>query len=150
MSPAPAPTLVVHAAATWFMAGVSWMVQLVHYPLFAFADRTRYSAMAAAHSERITWVVGPAMLVELGTALWLLARPPAGASRALLITGLALLAVIWLSTALLQGPDNGRLAAGFDATIHRRLVTTNWLRTIAWSARALLVGILLLQAIRPR
>ncbi len=138
--------LLLHAAATWFMTGVIWLVQVVHYPLFAFADRARYGAMAAAHSERITWIVGPAMLVELGTALWLLARPPAGAPRALLVAGLALLAVIWLSTALLQGPDNGRLVAGFDAEVHRRLVATNWLRTIAWSARAILVSLLLLRA----
>ena len=146
MSPALSSVLILHAAATWFMTGVIWLVQVVHYPLFTFADRARYGAMAAAHSERITWIVGPAMLVELGTALWLLARPPAGAPRALLVAGLALLAVIWLSTALLQGPDNGRLVAGFDAEVHRRLVATNWLRTIAWSARAILVAVLLLRA----
>ena len=142
--------LLLHAAATWFMAGVIWMVQLVHYPLFAFTDRARFGAMATAHSERIRWIVGPAMLIELGTALWLLARPPAGAPRALLVAGLALLAVIWISTALLQGPDNGRLVAGFDADVHRRLVTTNWLRTIAWSTRGILVSLLLLQVFRSR
>ncbi len=132
------------------MTGVIWMVQLVHYPLFAFADRARFGAMAAAHADRITWIVGPAMLVELATALWLVARPPLGVSRPLLAGGLALLVVIWLSTALLQGPDNGRLAAGFDPAIHTRLVTTNWLRTIAWSLRAFLVAALLLQATRIR
>ncbi len=142
--------LIVHLAATWFMTGVIWAVQLVHYPLFAFADRARFGVMAAAHGERITWIVGPAMLVELATALWLLARPPGGVSRPLLVAGLALLAVIWASTALLQGPDNGRLAAGFDPAIHARLVTTNWIRTVAWTLRALLVSTLLAQAIRPR
>jgi hypothetical protein len=29
------PLLLAHAAATLFMVGVIWFVQLVHYPLFA-------------------------------------------------------------------------------------------------------------------
>jgi len=87
------------------------------------------------------------MLVELGTALWLPGAPPAGAPRALLVAGLALLAVIWISTALLQGPDTPPRRR-FAAEVHRRLVTTNWLRTIAWSA-AILVSLLLLQVFRP-
>jgi len=140
--------LVVHAALTWFLAGVIWIVQLVHYPLFAFVDPARTGAMAAAHSGRIGLVVGPAMLLEAATAVWLVAHPPAGVSRSFLVAGLVLLAVVWLSTALLQGPDNARLAAGFDAAVHRRLVDTNWIRTVAWSVRAGLVGALVLAAAR--
>ena len=52
--------------------------------------------------------------------------------------GLALLAVIWLSTALVQVPLHRRLQGGFDAAAHRRLVRTNWLRTAAWTLRAAL------------
>ena len=27
--------LIVHAVSTWFMVGLIWMIQTVHYPLFA-------------------------------------------------------------------------------------------------------------------
>ena len=37
------------------------------------------------------------------------------------------------------------LAQGFDARAHRRLVNTNWIRTVAWSLRALLASWMLLR-----
>ena len=52
--------------------------------------------------------------------------------------GLFLLLVIWLSTALLQVPCHNRLVNGFDPKIHHRLVKTNWIRTVAWSLRAII------------
>ena len=50
-----------------------------------------------------------------------------------------LLAVIGLSTALLQVPCHETLSCGLNAEVHRRLVSANWIRTIAWSRRGLLV-----------
>jgi hypothetical protein len=47
-----------------------------------------------------------------------------------------LVVVIWFSTFLLQVPCHTRLSQGFDAQIHAQLVSTNWIRTLAWSARA--------------
>ena len=51
---------------------------------------------------------------------------------------MGLLAVIWLSTALIQVPLHQRLGGGFDAEVHSRLVTSNWIRTVAWTLRGLL------------
>jgi hypothetical protein len=42
-----------------------------------------------------------------------------------------LLAVIWISTILIQGPYPQRLGKGFDPRVHRRLVRTNWIHTLA-------------------
>jgi hypothetical protein len=78
----------------------------------------------------------------------LVAWPPAGIPAWLLLTGLALLAVVWASTWLVQVPCHTRLAGGFDAAAHGRLVATNWIRTVGWSARtALLVGAAILAAL---
>jgi hypothetical protein len=41
---------------------------------------------------------------------------------------------------LLDVVDGRALARGFDADVHARLVGTNWIRTAAWSARALLLA----------
>ena len=88
------------------------------------------------------------MLIELGSAVALVAVAVTARDRWLAWAGLLLLAAIWLSTALLQVPAHRGLSAGFDARTARHLVATNWLRTLAWSARcALLLWILL--ASRP-
>ena len=137
------------------MAGVIWVIQVVHYPLFGGVGEAGYGAYQAAHMSRITWVVLPAMLVELATGLWLWGRAngyvgaapfgqtgamdlaagvPGSATAWWWLTGA--LGAIWLSTALLQVPAHAQLARAFDGEAHRRLVDTNWIRTILWSARA--------------
>ena len=51
-----------------------------------------------------------------------------------------LVGVIWASTAFIQVPMHNVLGRGFDADAHAHLVSTNWIRTIAWSARAALLA----------
>lgn len=124
--------LAAHTAATLAMTGLIWFVQLVHYPLFRLAARPSFAEFARQHQRRTTWVVLPLMSAEAFSAALLLLRQP-GLWTA---TGAALLLIIWLSTALLQVPQHRRLSRGFDAAAARRLVMTNWLRTLAWTARA--------------
>ncbi len=131
--------LAAHAAATLTMVGLIWFVQVVHYPLFALATERRFTVFAEAHQRRTGWVVMPLMLVEAGTALVLALAPPPGISRGLAVVGVALLAVIWLSTAFLQVPCHRLLSAGRDEAVIRRLVRSNWIRTVAWTARGGLV-----------
>jgi len=135
----PGLLLLSHLAATLFMLGVIWFVQVVHYPLFAKAGSADFRAYEERHTSLTTWVVAPPMLVEGITALLLFWFRPTGVSTWQLSIGLALLAVIWLSTALLQVPCHNVLSQGFDPVVHQRLVTTNWMRTGAWSTRGLLV-----------
>lgn len=132
--------LILHAAATWYMVGLIWMVQVVHYPLFAWVGEDRFERYESEHQARTTWVVLPPMLVELATAAWLSWRPPLGISVAETGVGAALVALIWASTFFLQVPEHARLERAWNDRAHRRLVVTNWLRTIAWSARGLLVA----------
>lgn len=127
-----------HAAATLFMVGLIWFVQIVHYPLFAHVGRDGFAHYESVHSAWTTLVVGPPMLVELATAMALLFVVPARVPEPVLWLGVGLLGVIWLSTALLQVPMHGVLAQGFDADAHRRLVSTNWIRTVGWSLRGVL------------
>jgi hypothetical protein len=121
------------------MTGIIWFVQIVHYPLMERAGREGFARLAAEHQRRTGWVVGAPMAVEGATALWLLADPPAGVGRAAAAAGVALVAAIWASTALLQVPRHRELLRGFDPVSHRRLVAGNRVRTAAWTARAALV-----------
>jgi hypothetical protein len=79
------------------------------------------------------------MLVELIAALgclhWPSTRTPAYFGTVMA----GLVGVVWLTTALFSVPAHGVLAHGFDAVAHARLVHTNWIRTAAWTTRAVLL-----------
>ena len=126
----------IHLAATLFLTGLIWVIQVVHYPLLDRGGGDGFVELHRRHSRRISLVVIPPMLVELATASWLVARPPTGTPAELPWIGLVLLGVVWLSTFALQVPEHSRLSGGFDRAAHRRLVRGNWIRTIAWSLRA--------------
>ncbi len=141
--------LLAHALATAVMMGVIWTMQLVHYPLFARVPAGAFTAYEREHMRRISLIVGPAMLVELATATVIALSPPAGVPAVLAWAGLALLLAIWVSTAVAQGPIHRRLAArGWDQRLIDRLVASNWLRTVLWTARTIL-ALVFLGADRP-
>ena len=130
--------LAAQAAATLVMVGVIWMCQVAHYPLFADIG----SALPQYQERNVrltTRVVGLPMLVEAATVIALLIWRPAEIPLWTALLGAALLIVIWAATVLFSVPMHGRLGQGYDVAAHRRLVTTNWIRTLAWSARGVLV-----------
>ncbi len=128
----------LHVFATLTMFGAIWIVQLVTYPGFALVGRETWSAFEAAHQQRITFVVGPAMVLELATAVWLIVDRPAVFPLWAVVAGAVLIGVVWASTAFIQVPLHTALAV-FDADAQARLVSTNWIRTVAWTLRAGLV-----------
>lgn len=123
----------IHNAATWALVGLIWTIQLAQYPLFAQIGREFFQAYHKRYTKQITWVVAPLMLTEIVTAAGLLvysdSRDP------WFLGSLVPLGIIWLSTWRVQIPLHDKLAEGFDAHAHDRLVVTNWWRTIAWSVR---------------
>lgn len=137
-----APLLLTHAAVTCAMTGLIWFVQIVHYPLMGEVGTAGFPAYALRHQKLTTCVVAPLMLIEAATALvilWAWRDDPIRLPQALVATGL--LAVIWVSTFLVQVPQHRRLALGFDRATHRQLVRWNWARTVAWTIRAAVVVI---------
>jgi ABC-type xylose transport system permease subunit len=127
-----------HAVVTWFLCGLIMVVQVVHYPLFEMVDRARFAAFETAHSNRIGLIVAPAMLLEVIAVGALLVMRPTGIPVWALWLGTGLVAVVWLTTAFVSVPQHAVLANGFDEAAHRRLVDTNWIRTLAWLARGML------------
>lgn len=131
---------VIHCAVTWALVGLIWIVQLVQYPLFRLVGRDAFRAYHAAHMRQITWIVAPLMLAEIGTAAWLVSM---GERDILLLVSFAPLLFNWLSTWRVQIPLHDRLARGFEDDDWRQLVRSNWYRTAAWTARGVLVAVVL-------
>lgn len=143
--------LCLNLFSTLAMVGLIWFVQIVHYPMFRNVGEGSFPDYARLHQKLTTWVVAPLMLVEAFTAVGLLYRSPASIPPSWLWTGVALVFVVWLSTALLQVPRHGALAeSGFSTTHHFALVTTNWVRTIAWTARGALMTMIVHQLLSHR
>ena len=128
-----------HAAATLYMVGVIWIVQVLIYPSMGSVGADGYAAYHNLHTSRISPIVAPAMIIELLTAIYLVFAPLDEIDYRCLWFGLALVLIIWLSTFLLQVPLHEKLAAGFSADVQQRLVLTNWTRTVAWTLRGALV-----------
>lgn len=137
--PVEAALLAVHAGCSFAMFGVIWLIQLVHYPAFAFVERERFPEFHRLHCRNTGVVVVPLMCGELITGLSLALLAP----TVFLLPGLLIL-IAWLSTFLLQVPCHAGLEAGFNQEAHQTLVRTNWIRTIAWSARAAFLLVTLL------
>ena len=131
--------LLIQLASTWALVGIVWFLQIAHYPLMRYVGRDSFSVWQVQNMRLAVAVVAPVMLVETTTAcLLLLWRPPAVTLFQVWL-GIALLVVIWFTTLVLQVPAHGRLPFGFDTSLHAKLVRANWLRTLAWTARGVLV-----------
>lgn len=141
---------ILNVLATWYMVGLIWMVQVVHYNLFDRVGQEGFARYEADHSRLITPIVGVPMLVEIATAALLIASSPPGFPRWAAWAGIAMVIAIWLSTALLQVPCHNRLMEGFDEAAYRKLVNTNWIRTVLWSARGVLMGYFLVKLVSER
>jgi hypothetical protein len=129
----------LHTASTGMMVGIIWFVQLVHYPLFARAGADGFGWYAAAHARWTTWVVAPPMLVELVTSFLLLGWRPVVVPLLVVWGGIALTLLLWGSTIFVQVPLHTALAQGWHPPTHRRLVRSNWFRTLLWTVRGVLV-----------
>jgi hypothetical protein len=138
------PVLLIQFFASSAMAAVIWVVQIVIYPQFSGVGAAEFHSYHEHYMSRITWIVGPLMILELGTAslaalLCLRIRALKWAS----LSGLALVIFLWAITALVQVPLHEQLSRnGNDETI-ALLVDGNWPRTILWTLRAILAGALL-------
>lgn len=139
--------LIANLVATCVMTGVIWFVQHVHYPLLAQVEMGQAVAVAEEHQRRTGHVVALPMAVEGLTTLALLARQPAGVTWFLPWVGAMLLAVALGCTVLLSVPLHAKMATHPDARVGKKLVSTNWPRTFAWSFRAVVCVVMVSQVV---
>ncbi|MGJ3240503.1 MAG: hypothetical protein ACFE0Q_17475 [Anaerolineae bacterium] len=129
----------VHVALTWMLVGLIWTIQVVHYPLFEQVGVETFVNYQRDHMGRITQLLLPLMVFELGTGVVLALQTPPPIQRNTMWVALGLAILIWLVTIFINAPQHGQLAQAFDVNTHRALVQTNWIRTIIWSIRGLII-----------
>ncbi len=126
----------LHRFCALYMTGIIWFVQLVQYPMLHLTCTKENAEGHQEYTRRMGLAVGPVMLAELALQLEWVVRSPDAFSLA---CGL-LLFIIWASTIFLQVPCHRDLETAFDPETQQELVRSNWIRTLAWTARALLLN----------
>lgn len=113
-------------AAGALHVGFQATVTLVVYPALADLEPMAWAAGHAAHSRRITLVVGPVYLAVAAACLWALVARPITAAVAIAVAGHALAAV---TTALVAAPAHGRLGRdGRTPEVLQRLLVADRVR----------------------
>jgi len=130
----------IHLFSTVFMTGLCWFIQIVHYPLFK-AVRAEDLPQYERKNKVTGYITLPIMLIELFSGLILLYHT----WELLYILNIAFLGIIWLSTAVYQVPMHFKLMQAASQETLTKLIQTNWIRTMSWSIRSLLICLILWQ-----
>ena len=131
-----------------YNAGCMTTLQLQHYGIYPAVAQEHFAAYMGANNRAATLpTIVPAMLLLLASVVFVLQRPgfvrPYEAAA-----GLALNLVALLSTFVWQRPLHSRLAqSGYDEAAVRRLIGTNWIRTIGHWLIALVATTILVRLI---
>ncbi len=133
------------------LTGLIWFVQIVHYPIFRKVPASHFAAYHAAHTLTTGQVVALPMLVELGIGGWLALQPVPATLRWVHYAAYACVILIWAVTFGVAVPLHNRLtAAGYGEATINGLVAANWVRTIAWTARTVLLAYLVCEKLGIR
>lgn len=130
--------LMANTAVTIFMVGLIWFVQRVHYPLLSHIEVDQQISIGTEHQRRTGQVVGLPMAVEGVSTLVLLVDRPDQVTWWLPWIGAFLLAISLGSTVFLSVPLHQKMVNQPNAEIGKKLVATNWPRTISWSLRGVI------------
>ena len=127
----------IHLISTSMIVAIIWIVQILHYPTFKFIDQKKYEEFQDFHMKRISYIIIPIMLVELSSGVIVLIidsslYTPFGVSLVLLI-------FIWILTALLFSKVHTYLLKGYDEDSINKLISLNWIRTVSWTIRLIIL-----------
>lgn len=123
----------VNTFASFFLTGLIWIVQLVHYPAFHYVGHDNFKAFQHHHVHSIDKIVIPVMVAELASSFGL---AWVDGFLSLHAAGFYLVLLIWVSTGLFSVPAHSKLESAKDEQAIQKLVSTNWFRTILWSVKS--------------
>lgn len=134
--------LLVNLCATWFLVGLIWIIQAIHYPGFSLVGEANWNAYHLKHMTATTMLIGPSMFIEALSAAALIFVAKAYPLRARWCVWIAAVLVLvnWVTTAAVAVPLHNKLGKAFDVEVIHQLVSINWIRTISWSIRGLLIA----------
>ena len=125
---------------TLYNVGMIWTLQLNHYPLYARVGRGDFREYIAAHNKLLLLPIVLPGLIAFASSLLLIWWLPAEIPDWSVWLPISLNVAIVASTVLVQGPAHNALARdGYSESVVRKIITTNWARTVAWTANGLVL-----------
>lgn len=125
----------IHLISTAIIVGIIWVIQVVHYPSFHFIETDEYVSFQKFHMDKIAYIVVPVMLIESISGFILIYNE----LNTVLLISMILLFFIWVLTGIFFVPIHQKLTSGYQEELVEKLVKINWVRTIFWTIRLLLV-----------
>ena len=125
----------IHLISTAIIVGIIWVIQVVHYPSFYFIERDEYVSFQKFHMDKISYIVVPVMLIESISGFILIYNE----LNTVLLISMILLFFIWVLTGIFFVPIHQKLTSGYQEELVEKLVKINWVRTIFWTIRLLLM-----------
>ena len=127
-----------------YNAGCMTVLQIQHYGIYPAVGKENFAAYMRANNRAAAIpTIVPAMLLLLSSVA-LLAQRPGFVRPYEAAAGLGLNLIALLSTFVWQRPIQGQMAeTGYDDSNTRRLIATNWIRTIAHWLIAILAMVIL-------
>lgn len=134
--------ILFHAILTFILFGLILTIQCLHYPFFKFINPTINHSAHTFHQNRIGFIVGPLMVLELVTGIYLSIKMWTPFWQIQCIN-LVLILSIWIHTFFIMVPIHKLLLLNFNESIIRKLIVMNWIRTISWGIKSLLWALIL-------
>jgi len=132
--------LTIQLLACAWMTGIIWVIQVVHYPMFAAISDDHFQDRMNRHTKTIGPIVGLPMLIEVASGLALLYWPSPKLPEFWAFINIGLIALLFFATALFSIPAHRQLALnGKDSMVIQKLISSNWIRTSVWTLRLLLL-----------
>ena len=121
------------------LVGIILITQFVNYPLFKKIDQN-FEIIHKEYTKKMGYLVAPIMVLEAITVSSMYIYYP---KSNVLILIICLTIIIWLSTFLIQVPIHKTISFKKDSKKIKRLISTNYIRTISWCSKLYLSMLLL-------
>lgn len=129
------------------VTAILWFMQVVHYPLFAFVDKTRWSEFTERKRRQTMMILYPLMAFEALTGITLILMASQSATYIFLALEVGLLAVLHIYNFMYFNALVKKITGPEDSLNHQRCVKMHWIRTAGWSLRLVLLIFIILGSV---
>ena len=124
--------LQINTFSNIYLIAISIMVQFIIYPSFKNYSESSFKSFHSSYTKKMFLIVGPFMIIELISSLYLLINSSFLAPTVLVV-------LIWTSTFFLIVPIHNSLNISFDLIKHKKLIRLNLIRTIFWVLKFIII-----------
>ena len=111
------------------------MTQILSYPLLLKLGISDFYNYYNSYTKRISFIVIPLMIFEVLLSINLNIT----LNNFYLSASNILLFVVWGSTFFIQVPIHNKLSSNHSYVLINKLIYTNWIRTIAWICKLMIL-----------